>query len=106
MFRFLFYTVFIGFLLFILPIKGEVRYSNPVTETMFLRGDKLGVTFPWGGVLIKKGLEKQLNDEVLLHELCHVEQAKKQGITFFIDYINDKDNFESECYEKSMLIKE
>lgn len=97
-FRIIFYTSFVLFLLFILPLKGEIRYSNYVTESMFLRDGKLGVTFPWGGALVKSGLPEELNKEVVTHEKCHVKQAEKHGIGFLFEYVNNKDKFENECY--------
>ena len=72
---------------------------------MFLRDGKLGVTFPWGGVLIKTGIEGELRAEVLAHEMCHVEQSKKYGVLFIVEYARNMDKFELECYKISNSLK-
>ncbi len=78
--RLSFYLILIVTLLTLLPLKGEFRYSNVVNEFMFLgHEDRLAVTFPWGGVLIKSSIEEAMLSEVVNHELCHVDQVNLLG---------------------------
>jgi hypothetical protein len=97
--RFIVYTSLIIFLYVILPLPGSVKESNLLSDAMFLRGDKVAVTFPWQGVLIKPGITQSLRFEVLAHEDCHVEQIKKiGGFKYIVEYNKNPVDFEKECY--------
>lgn len=99
MIRFIVYTSLVVFLYAILPLPGSVKDSNWISDVMFLRGDKVAVTFPWQGVLIKTGITKSLRFEVLAHEACHVEQIKKiGGLKYIVEYNKNPVDFEKECY--------
>jgi len=97
--RIIFYTLFISFLIFILPLPGSTQESNKLTEAMFLRDNKLAVTFPWKGILIKQGLSSRVRATVLEHENCHIDQINKYGIMFMVEYLNNQSKFELECYK-------
>ena len=97
--RFIVYTSLIIFLYVILPLPGSVKESNLLSDAMFLRGDKVAVTFPWQGVLIKPGITQSLRFEVLTHEDCHIEQIKKiGGFKYIVEYNKNPVDFEKECY--------
>lgn len=99
MIRFIVYTSFIAFLYIILPLPGNVKESNLLSDAMFLRGNTEAVTFPWQGVLIKSGLPESLRFEVLAHENCHIEQIKKiGGFKYIVEYNKNPVDFEKECY--------
>ena len=99
MIRVLVYLSLALFLLYILPFGGEFRFSNKASEYIFLSGEKQAVTFPWGGVLIKSNIDERILDEVIAHEICHINQINRHGgFSFIIEYNKSPDKFENECY--------
>ncbi len=102
MLRIIIYTVFISFLLVVLPLPGSVKESNIISDALFLSGNKLAVTFPWKGVLIKPNIESEIKKKVLAHEDCHIRQIEKLGpMTFIIEYNIESYEFERECYSEA-----
>ena len=88
--RLVIYSVLVGFLAFIYPLKGEYRTSNAVNEYLYLNGDKMAVTFPWKGVLIKSGLKGYKLESTLRHEKCHVDQIESLGVTTYIIVLSNR----------------
>jgi len=99
--RIIFYTLFISFILYIIPLPGVIKESNTITEAMFMRDNQLAVTFPWKGILIKTGLTTELRAEVLAHEQCHLNQIDEYGVMFMVEYLKNPSKFEEECYKVS-----
>ena len=98
--RVVIYSLLLLPILYSLPNHGEVKESNFISSALWLRGDKLAVTMPWQGVLIKSGITGSLRVEILKHEQCHVDQIKKIGwFDFMVEYHNNGIIFESECYK-------
>jgi len=102
--RFILYTLFIGFLLYTIPLPGTIKESNKLSELLFLADNQLAVTFPWKGILIRPGLSHKLKIIVLMHEQCHIKQIDEHGVMFMVEFYKNPDKFEEECYRISNLL--
>ena len=93
------YSLLIGSIIYSLPNKGEVKDSNIISSSLWLRGNVSAVTMPWQGILIKSGITGALRVDILAHEQCHIEQIKDLGwFDFMVEYHNNEIKFENECY--------
>ncbi len=103
MVRLIVYSLLVAVVASVMPSKGEYKEANMFGEALFLKGNKLAVTFPWKGVLIKSGVEGELLAEVIRHENCHIDQINRMGgLRFIVEFQHSAEKFEEECYKKEI----